>query len=516
MTKAKVWALRDIAEHKESIIQKVQSNLHKPPQKKKTNFLIPVTSLIVTAAVLFFVFMLVGDKDDDPQLAQQGFMETVPHPESTEILYEHKTDDYEVIFYTDESGFRIGYKPTDHEVWTHTGNGEENPEDGFEWVMDHNHYIPVALFGGIITDEKITSVKVMQQTLEQQGTVFQLNDMKVWYAVFDTLESGTPDPLKIEAYNDGQQVVWRHGIYDNGLESGLVQKDKGGNISKSITIYKPDETVSYLEKHEVEYSGDGSEASIINFIYEQAKTFNVTLNSYSFENNGASLILDLGEGVFNIQGSTGGSMFAGTINGSFFEYFPALQQITFTHNGSYDAILDHFMVGEPYKRPTEEQELTNLTSLVFSHLYNGEYEKLSAMVDPSEGLTFSLFADFGNKPGYGGDYVNLKPDELVNAKNQQIDWGHDDSNREFKMTLEEYVQTILLKVNGKDFVYDTVTFNGQAVQFGGVLNTIHANYPNAKYIEYYSSQSSQALRFIFHKSGGGWYLIGIARDVPTG
>lgn len=36
------------------------------------------------------------------------------------------------------------------------------------------------------------------------------------------------------------------------------------------------------------------------------------------------------------------------------------------------------------------------------------------------------------------------------------------------------------------------------------------------HLEYYSSETSQALRFIFQKSGDDWYLIGIARDVPTG
>lgn len=516
MTKAKVWELRDVSQQKQSIIRKVQSNLHKPPKKKNTSIFIPILSLIVTGAVLFFMFMLLGDKEDDLQLANQTFMESVPHPDSTEILYEHKTASYEVVFYTDESGFRIGYKEQNHEQWTHAGIAETNPADGFAWVMEHDPTIPIALFGGMITDENISSVRVKQQTLEQQGTIFQLHDKKVWYARFESLESGTPDALKIEAYNDQQELVWRQGIYDNRFESGLVQQDEGIANRPTITIYKPDETVSFLEKHKVPYNGDGSEASIVNFIYERAKTFDVTLNHYRFENNGASLVLDLGEGVFNIQGSTGGAMFAGTINESLFEYFPALQSIIYTHNGSYEAILDHFMIGEPYTRPTEEQVLNQLTSIIYSHLSNGDYERLAAMVDPTEGLTFALFADFGNKPGYGGDYVNIKRDALAGAVHQKFLWGHDDSEQEFNMTLNEYVQNMLLKVNGKDFYYDRITFNDQAVQFGGVLNTIHKNYPEAKYIEYYSSDTSQALRFIFKKSDDDWYLIGIARDVPTG
>ena len=38
------------------------------------------------------------------------FLESVPYPNSTEILDKQQKDDYEIVFYKDETGFRIGYK----------------------------------------------------------------------------------------------------------------------------------------------------------------------------------------------------------------------------------------------------------------------------------------------------------------------------------------------------------------------------------------------------------------------
>jgi hypothetical protein len=72
---------------------------------------------------------------------------------------------------------------------------------------------------------------------------------------------------------------------------------------------------------------------------------------------------------------------------------------------------------------------------------------------------------------------------------------------------------------GNDVNYDTVNFNRSSVESGGVINTIGAKFPDAKYVEYYSQASVdkefdwQALRFVFREHEGGWLLFGIVRDV---
>lgn len=169
-----------------------------------------------------------------------------------------------------------------------------------------------------------------------------------------------------------------------------------------------------------------------------------------------------------------------------------------------------------------ERKLINSSSEIVTYLQNEDFEKLAEKVDPVDGITFALFADFGAEPGYGGEYVNLSRNEIKSAADQQFVWGYDDSDKEYKMTLKDYVNEMLLKLNGEEVTYEEITFNQSAFEYGGVINTIHENYPDAKYVEYYApdksgeNRSFQSIRFIFQERDGIWYLIGISRDVATG
>lgn len=169
-----------------------------------------------------------------------------------------------------------------------------------------------------------------------------------------------------------------------------------------------------------------------------------------------------------------------------------------------------------------EDELIKSSAEIFTHLQNEDFEKLAEKVDPVEGITFSLFADFGAEPGYGGEYVKLSKKEIKSATDKQFVWGYDDSDKEYKMTLRDYVNEVLLKLNGEEVTYEKITFNQSAFEYGGVINTIHENYPDAKYVEYYApdksgdNRSFQSIRFIFQERDGVWFLIGISRDVATG
>ena len=116
--------------------------------------------------------------------------------------------------------------------------------------------------------------------------------------------------------------------------------------------------------------------------------------------------------------------------------------------------------------------------------------------------------------------MNLSKKEISGINDTKYLWGADESDKEFEMTLHEYVQQMLLRRWGREEVdYNIITFNKPAENFAGVINTIHEFYPNAKYVEYYSPGETehlfQSLRFIYQERDGEWYLIGIARDVAT-
>ena len=173
-----------------------------------------------------------------------------------------------------------------------------------------------------------------------------------------------------------------------------------------------------------------------------------------------------------------------------------------------------------------EQELLTLTTEIFKSLKDANYERLGEMVDSEYGITFAFYPDFGNPDGYGGQYITLSQKELSKNNPKEYVWGYDESSAEYKMTVHDYIQKMLLKRWGKEDVdYKIITFNKQTENYAGVKNTIHEYYPDAKYVEYYSPgeeykegethPSFQSLRFIYQEKNNKWYLIGIARNVAT-
>jgi len=170
---------------------------------------------IIFVFSICLIFITGCSKDSSKNV--EKFIETVPFPKSTKILDEQEIDHYKVVFYSDETGYRFAYKQNNADRWTHTGNGEINPDDGFDWVMINNPLIPVAFFGGIITNNQITSVKVKQKTSEKSAQIIDSNDgLRYWFS-FDKLESpesGKSDPLKIEAYDKNRNIVWKDGVYN--------------------------------------------------------------------------------------------------------------------------------------------------------------------------------------------------------------------------------------------------------------------------------------------------------------
>lgn len=169
--------------------------------------------IFVFISCLFFIAACSNDSSKNVE----KFIETVPFPKSTKILDELETDHYKVVFYSDETGYRFAYMQNNGDDWMHTGNGEINPVDGFDWVMNNNPLIPDAFFGGIITDIKISSVKVKQITSKKSAKIIDSNEgLRYWFS-FDKLESpkpGKPDPLKIEACDKNGKIVWKDGVYN--------------------------------------------------------------------------------------------------------------------------------------------------------------------------------------------------------------------------------------------------------------------------------------------------------------
>ncbi|MGM9949006.1 MAG: hypothetical protein ACI33P_02720 [Lysinibacillus sp.] len=342
--------------HKEKIMQEVKKRIHEPT-KKGLPFLLPIITTIAAAAIALFLFFTF-------QSSPTSSVETAGKP----ILYEKVIDGDQLTFEESNNGYYFSFqKKGEQNVWKTPTFTIPTAEEGMTWEMIN---IPGSnlVIGGVITDEAIKDVHVIQYTTEEamervqtEGAIDQLAEIidmgsyRIWYVVFqEMIESdGDGDPLRIEGLNAEKEAIWRTGNYADGFESGYVQpvqNIKTENIEYELTLFKPDETVSFVEPYKILYTGSGAEEEIIRFIYEEVKQFDVELLGYEWKDKGKTLILDLGEGLEKIQGSTGGMMYAETITKSYFDLYPELQTIIFTHYHSFESKLDHFALGFPYSR----------------------------------------------------------------------------------------------------------------------------------------------------------------------
>lgn len=357
MVKPKMKDLQNIEAHKQNIMQGVTKRIYEPP-KKQSSFLAPALTIIVAACLALFLFFTFQPASHAPGSNTEG----------ENSLYEKELDEGRLTFDETEDGYSFSFqKEGEEKIWRTSSFTIPAATEGLTWDMIH---IPDSNFvvGGIISDKDIENVHVIQYATEdiienaQKGVnmdelaeMIDMGSYRIWYVVFDKMieSDGDGDPLRIEGWNADKETIWRTGNYDTGFESGYVQpvqNVESGNIEYELTLFKPDETVSFVEPHQVVYKGSDAEEAIIRFIYEEVKQFDVELRGYEWKDNGKTLILDLGEGIEQIQGSTGGMMYAETITKSYFAYYPELQSIIFTHYHSFESKLDHFALGFPYTR----------------------------------------------------------------------------------------------------------------------------------------------------------------------
>ena len=124
------------------------------------------------------------------------------------------------------------------------------------------------------------------------------------------------------------------------------QEQNGEQQAQMLILYKSDAQSESTMPFEVEYT-DGD---LVPFIYNKVVEHNVALLDYTFENEEKSLVLNLGDDIFSIQGSAGAKMFVHTLAQSYFENYPALQDVKFLYNGSDESVLDHMEIGKAYTR----------------------------------------------------------------------------------------------------------------------------------------------------------------------
>lgn len=174
--------------------------------------------------LLFTIILIIAACSNKTIKITNEFLEKVPYPKSTEIIYEENVKDGEIILYKDQTGFRIAFRSDKTGDWIQSSNAELKPKDGFDWTMNNDPTIPIVMFAGVITTEKIKQVIVKQRTVENEAKIIENEEgLRFWFTTFDTLEesySGEPDPLKIEAFDSNGNLFWKEGVYEDGAFRG--------------------------------------------------------------------------------------------------------------------------------------------------------------------------------------------------------------------------------------------------------------------------------------------------------
>lgn len=167
--------------------------------------------------LLSFCLILVSCSEKTVMSSSQKFINHVPFPKSTTLLYKEKIEAGTIYLYKDKSGFSHAFSSNDFKIWFNSSNGEVDPKDGFDWTMNNAPEVPIVTFAGVIKNEEIKVVMVKQKTLEKKAKIFKTKQgVRVWFATFKFLEDadkGKPDPLKIEAYSKDGKLIWKDGVY---------------------------------------------------------------------------------------------------------------------------------------------------------------------------------------------------------------------------------------------------------------------------------------------------------------
>lgn len=174
---------------------------------------------------------------------------------------------------------------------------------------------------------------------------------------------------------------------------------------------------------------------------------------------------------------------------------------------------------EPTSEPSEitkEQNLKNLNDSLLKIFQNQNYGDLANFIHPEKGLTFSMygFVDKATAKHFSKEqYLQYLPTAT------KFTWGKKDGSGEpLVLSIKDYFKNWVYKRNFSTGEYYLNTYKGK----GNTLNNLDKVFPGADFTENYIAGSEKysgmdwnALRFVFEKYDGQYYLVAIVNDQWT-
>jgi len=159
---------------------------------------------------------------------------------------------------------------------------------------------------------------------------------------------------------------------------------------------------------------------------------------------------------------------------------------------------------------------------IINYLENNMFTELSNYVHPQKGVRFSPYAYVREDDiVFTAEHLKSFHDKEFWSNNIKYPWGnYDGSGEPIELTFSEYFY---------DFIYDKyysradyILYN-QTIVLGNSINNAANFYNNPIIVEYYfepinpkyGGMDWSALRLVFEKFEGQWYLVGIIHDEWT-
>ena len=164
----------------------------------------------------------------------------------------------------------------------------------------------------------------------------------------------------------------------------------------------------------------------------------------------------------------------------------------------------------------EDMSIIPLSIRILNSLQKKNYDEFTEYIHPEKGVRFSMYAyvDSGkNKVFSREDFQKYIRSDI------RITFGEKDGTGEkYVVSLGKYIQEWVLKRDFSEAELLLNTFKGE----GNSLNNLNEIYPNSEFVEFYISGTEQysgmdwnALRLVFEKRDGKYYLIAIINDQWT-
>lgn len=181
-------------------------------------------------------------------------------------------------------------------------------------------------------------------------------------------------------------------------------------------------------------------------------------------------------------------------------------------------VIDSSDTAEPIDEITKQESLLELNKTILKLLKERNYQALTKHIHRTKGLHFSPYA-YINK----AEDVCLEPEELLLAAETGDDlvWGeYDGIGGPITLSLNEFLDK---------FVYDVDFLNAEKINInksvaaGNSINNIGTEFPKSDYVENYFSGFNKeyagmdwrALRLVFNKANGKYFLVAILSDQWT-